>query len=203
MLSSMKNAPRTAALLLVVVLAAVGCAPAGAAPASAASAAPAEGANATQVASPSPAPTKLAAPQRPRVGMPAYPFTLVDLKGNSVSLSDLRGKVVMVNFWASWCSPCQQEIPHMVRVYDELKDDGLVILAVNLQEDEASVHSFVEQQGMRFPVLLDPSGSVAGSYFVRAIPTSLFLDENGVIQVVYEGTLTEDALRQGIEEARE
>ncbi|MHB0857721.1 MAG: TlpA family protein disulfide reductase [Anaerolineae bacterium] len=200
----MKTASQPMVLMLIVALILAGCAPAGLPSAAAeATSQPTLATGTPALPAPSPTSTQRTTPQRPRVGMPAYPFTLVDLDGNTVSLSDLQGKVVMLNFWASWCPPCQQEIPHMVRVYDELEDDDFVIVAVNLQEDADSVGRFVTQQAMRFPVLLDPTGSVANAYFVRAIPTSLFLDRDGVIQVVYEGTLTEEALRQAITRAQE
>jgi thiol-disulfide isomerase/thioredoxin len=132
----------------------------------------------------------------PQAGMQAYDFRLVDLHGNQVWLSDYRGKKVMLNFWASWCGPCRVEIPHMVALYDELHDEPFEIVAVNLREDPDRVQAFVAQMDMRFPILFDPTGQVGSAYFVSGIPTSVFLDEHGVIQAVHRGTLTEALLRR-------
>ena len=140
-----------------------------------------------------------AAPRRagpPKVGDVAIDFTLPDLDGNQVSLSDFRGKRVMLNFWATWCGPCRIEIPHMVALYDELRDEGFEIVAVNLREDEARASKFTEEMGMQFPVLLDERGKIGAAYFVRGIPTSIFLDDKGVIQLVRVGSLRESALRK-------
>jgi thiol-disulfide isomerase/thioredoxin len=118
------------------------------------------------------------------------------MQGKVVSLSDYRGKKVMLNFWATWCGPCRVEIPNMIKLYDELSAKGFVILAVNLREDRDQVAGFVEQNKMRFPILLDSDGSVGAAYFVRGIPTSVFINDQGIIQAVQVGTLTDAALRQ-------
>lgn len=150
-------------------------------------------------ATPTQSPTKASRPKPPKKGAPAYEFSLSDLEGNRVALSDFRGKKVMLNFWATWCGPCRREIPHMVKLYGELYDQGFEIVAVNLREDPAKVARFVEQFKMNFPILLDKYGQVGGEYYVRAIPTSIFLDEAGIIQAVHRGTLTETALRNYVE----
>jgi peroxiredoxin len=139
-------------------------------------------------------------PQPPRVGAQAADFRLKDLTGQELSLRDLRGKNVMLNFWATWCGPCRFEIPHMVELYSELEGQGFEILAVNLREDPESVKRFVAEYEMTFPVLLDERGKVAASYFVRGIPTSIFLDGEGIIQTVHTGTLTESLLRQYVDD---
>ncbi|MBC7236555.1 MAG: redoxin domain-containing protein [Chloroflexi bacterium] len=132
-------------------------------------------------------------------GQTAYEFALQTVTGETIALSDLRGKVVMLNFWASWCGPCQIEIPHMIKLYDEFHAQGFEILAVNLREDPARVSSFVQRLGMDFPVVLDTDGRVGAAFFVRAIPTSFFLDKEGTIQFVHQGTLSEQMLRSYIE----
>ena len=137
-------------------------------------------------------------PVPPKAGAPAFEFTLKDLQGRSVSLSDFRGKKVMLNFWATWCGPCRVEIPSMVKLYDEFHDQGLEIVAVNLREDAAKVEQFVRQYDMRFVVLLDKGGVVGANYFVRGIPTSIFVDDEGIIQNVHVGTLSESAMREYI-----
>ncbi len=141
-------------------------------------------------------------PQRPtvpEVGALAYDLTLATLDGDEVTLSDLRGKAVMLNFWASWCGPCRIEIPHMIALYDEYRDSGFEILAVNLRENPAQVQAFADQLGMNFPIALDTNGQVGAAYYVRAIPTTYFLDSEGVIRFIHRGTLSEAALRDYIE----
>jgi thiol-disulfide isomerase/thioredoxin len=121
--------------------------------------------------------------ETPKEGYPAPRFSLRDLSGNKVGLADFQGKVVLLNFWATWCGPCRMEIPSLERLYRLRKDGGFEIVAVNTERASASkVASFVEQYGMSFPILLNPEGDVGGRYWVRAIPTSFLLDKNGVIR---------------------
>ncbi len=117
-------------------------------------------------------------PQKP---MAPIDFELQDLSGWSVKLSSLKGKVVFLNFWATWCGPCRKEMPSMQRMYDKLKSEGLEILAVDLQEDKAQVRSFARELGLRFPILLDSTGAVGAQYNARAIPTTYLLDRKGFI----------------------
>ncbi|MFO7916860.1 MAG: TlpA disulfide reductase family protein, partial [Anaerolineae bacterium] len=115
---------------------------------------------------------------------------------NQVSLSDFRGQVVMLNFWASWCGPCRIEIPHMIELYQEKRDQNFEIVAVNLRENPNRVEDFAQELKMPFPVLLDQKGRVGAAYYVQGIPTSVFIDEEGVIRDVHVGTLTESALQR-------
>ena len=164
---------------------------------------PAATATATAVAptatAPSANPSQPQRPTLPEVGAMAYDLTLATLDGDEVTLSDLRGKAVMLNFWASWCGPCRIEIPHMIALYDEYRDSGFEILAVNLRESPAQVQGFADQLGMNFTIALDTNGKVGAAYYVRAIPTTFFLDSDGVIRVIHQGTLSEEALRDYIE----
>jgi len=139
----------------------------------------------------------------PRVGSPATDFALEALDGETVSLASLRGRPVVLNFWASWCWPCQMEIPHMLRVYEALRDEGLEIVAINVSEDERRVAGFVDEMGIEFTVLLDPTGRVSRAYYVRGIPTSVFIDAEGIVQDVHIGTLTEDALQYYVDRLME
>jgi len=132
----------------------------------------------------------------PKVGARAYNFALNDLEGNPVALSDFRGKKVMVNFWASWCGPCRSEIPAMVELYDEQHGQGFEIVAINVGEDPARAMDFTERFGMRFPVLLDPAGKVAMAYRVQGLPTSVFVDDQGIIRAGSVGALTKSAMRR-------
>lgn len=126
-------------------------------------------------------------------GKLAPDFQLQDLDGQSVALSDFRGKPVLLNFWATWCSPCRSEMPYIQQVYDEWSDKGLVVLAINIGESPATVKEFVQAQGFSFPVLLDTKQDVAEKYNIRGIPTTLFIDKDGVIQVKLIGAFPSKA----------
>jgi thiol-disulfide isomerase/thioredoxin len=112
-------------------------------------------------------------------GTESIAFTLSDLSGKKVSLSSFKGKVVFLNFWATWCPPCRGEMPSMERLYQKLKDKGLVILAVDLQEDAKSVRKFVNELKLTFPVALDSDGKVGAAYGARSIPTSYIIGRAG------------------------
>ena len=105
-------------------------------------------------------------------------FTLPDLEEKKWTLKDLRGRVVLVNFWATWCPPCRKEIPDLDALYKRFKDQGLVILAIS-DEDAAKVKPFVEQQKVAYPVLLDAGGSVNKLFRVAGIPKTFVYDRNG------------------------
>jgi thiol-disulfide isomerase/thioredoxin len=108
-------------------------------------------------------------------------FELEDLGGKKVKLSSLAGKVVFLNFWATWCPPCRAEMPSMERLSAKLKDKGLVTLAVDLQEGKREVEGFVREYKLSFPVLYDRNGSAAGGYGVRSIPTTYIIARDGTI----------------------
>jgi peroxiredoxin/plastocyanin len=111
----------------------------------------------------------------------AIDFELEDLDGNMKSLSSYHGKLVFLNFWATWCGPCRFEMPSMQKVYKELKDEGFEIVAVDLREDNKSVKKFVDNHGLTFPVLLDKTGRVGAIYGARSIPTTYIIDREGFI----------------------
>ena len=116
--------------------------------------------------------------------IPSEDFTLALLSGGEVSLSDYRGKVVFLNFWATWCPPCREEMPSMQVLYDTLAEDGLEVVAVNVLEAEDIVSTFVEENQFSYPVLLDRDGRVSLRYAIRAYPTTYILDrESNVIAV--------------------
>ncbi len=123
------------------------------------------------------------AKERPEVGSLAPDFALPDSNGARVKLSDLRGKkAVFLNFWASWCPSCQEEMPTMEKLYQEFKPRGLEIVAVSIDTRKADVTKFMETHGVTFYALLDRNGKVAQQYRVTAIPTHYFIDKNGVIR---------------------
>jgi cytochrome c biogenesis protein CcmG/thiol:disulfide interchange protein DsbE len=116
------------------------------------------------------------------VGKPAPEFSLADLKGNAVRLANLKGKVVFVNVWATWCEPCRQEMPSMQALYDTLAGGDFTMLAVNSdQSGRDVVEKFVETYKLRFPVLPDPNLQVAGRYRVTGYPETFVIDRNGMI----------------------
>jgi len=183
---------------LAVVALAAGCAPAFSAGAGAISQVAATAPNGTSATSApvSPKATPTQPPVGTSIGMQAPDFTLSTIQGQTVHLSEYRGQVVLLNFWATWCPPCRAEIPGLVKAYQQYKGKGFTIVAVNLMEDKDTVTSFAAQQHMDFPVLLDPDGA-AGSVFVgRGIPTSYLLDRNGVVRQVVVGSMPEDTISQ-------
>ncbi|MFQ5852998.1 MAG: peroxiredoxin family protein [Candidatus Binatia bacterium] len=106
-------------------------------------------------------------------------FTLKGLDGSQVTLRDLRGRVVFLNFWATWCPPCRLEMPSMERLYRRLKEKGLLMLAVDMQESEKLVAEFMRDFNLSFPALLDRDGSVTFLYGVRGIPSTYIIDRAG------------------------
>ncbi len=121
--------------------------------------------------------------ESPEEGFLAPDFSLPDLSGKSVTLSDFRGKVVLLNFWATWCPPCRREIPSLIRLYQLRRDKEFEIVAVSVDRISPSkVASFVANYQMSFPVLVNPRGHVGQRYWTRAIPSSFLLDKKGVIR---------------------
>jgi peroxiredoxin len=111
----------------------------------------------------------------------AQNFILKDLSGNEVSLEDYRGKVILINFWATWCLPCRIEMPSMEKLYAKFNNDGFTILAIDMLEDDDSVRAFKEEYKLNFPILLDSDGSVAQFYGVMSIPTTYIVDRGYII----------------------
>jgi cytochrome c biogenesis protein CcmG/thiol:disulfide interchange protein DsbE len=134
----------------------------------------------------------------PRQGFLAPAFTSTDVHGEELRLSGLRGQVVVLNFWASWCPPCRAEMPSLQHVYDTEAARGLVVLGINatFEDDRFQAVAFAAQRSVTFPVLLDQSGEVNHQYQVRALPTTFVIDRQGVIrQVIVGGPLAESSLR--------
>lgn len=121
-------------------------------------------------------------------GQPAPDFTLQTPDGETIKLSDLRGKPVMINFWATWCGPCKIEMPLFIDAYNKNKDN-LVILGVDVQEQPAQVKAFAEQMGLTFPLVIDPTGEVSTIYQVRGLPTTIFVNAEGVVEAAHRGAI--------------
>ncbi len=131
----------------------------------------------------------------PVVGTSAADFSLVDLDGKAHRLIDYRGKVVLLNFWATWCKPCTTEMPAMQATYNRLREQGFVVLAINELEDEAKVREHIKAYAHTFPVLLDRNNRVANMYGVFGLPVSVFVDPEGLVQeYVKGGLLTEQRI---------
>jgi peroxiredoxin len=125
----------------------------------------------------------------PLIGSPAPEIVLKDLQGRDVKLSDLRGKVVLVNFWATWCKPCKEEMPAMQASYDRLRDKGFVVLAVNELEDTARVAEHIRTHGHTFEVVMDHNNQVANMYGVVGLPASFLIDPQGIVRERIAGSL--------------
>ena len=129
----------------------------------------------------------------PQEGCLAPGFTVPDLTGKATSLDHFKGKVVLLNIWATWCGPCKREIPSLDRLYQMRKDRGFEIVAVSVDRAATSkVASFVAQYQMSFPVLHDTRGEVGDKYWARAIPSSFLLDKRGVISWKVAGSIDWD-----------
>jgi peroxiredoxin len=125
--------------------------------------------------------------QHPLIGQPAPDFQFQVSGEQPLSLSNLQGSPVLLNFWAIRCPPCREEMPFLQQIYEGWQGTGLVLLAVNLQESPSDVEGFMQSQGFSFPVLLDSGGELAGQYGVHAIPTTFFINGEGIIQEVKVG----------------
>jgi cytochrome c biogenesis protein CcmG/thiol:disulfide interchange protein DsbE len=127
--------------------------------------------------------------QGARVNDPAPDFTAPTLRGEMVRLSDYRGKMVILNFWASWCGPCRSEMPAIEAASGRYRDAGVVVLGMNVSESAATAAAFVEEFKLTFSILLDPTGAVSGVYRVRSLPTTFFIDREGILREQFTGEM--------------
>jgi peroxiredoxin len=132
----------------------------------------------------------------PEVGEPAPLFALREPAGDVRRLSDFRGDVVWINFWASWCGPCRRELPDIQRLSREFEAQGLVVLALNLEESSGKANSFWEELDLDLPILLDSDGEVAEQYRLRGLPDNFFIDRDGTLSGFDFGFLTEGQMRE-------
>lgn len=128
------------------------------------------------------------------VGLKSPDFELKTLEGEAIRLSDLEGKKVMINFWATWCPPCKAEMPDMQKLYEE-KGNDIHILAVNI-DPEYDVAGFAKDMQLTFPILLDEKDQVMKTYQILTIPTTYFLDEKGIIQDKFMGAMNKDKMEE-------
>lgn len=128
------------------------------------------------------------------VGSPAPDFTATTLDGKPVALRELSGRVVLLNFWGSWCPPCREEMPSFDEAYRRYRDRGLVILGVNLGESEVAVRAFLARIGVSFPVVIDRGGQLARLYDVVPLPTTYVIDPEGRIRARVAGVVSRQQL---------
>jgi len=185
--------------LFVIVLLLTACN--NAAPASPTQA-PATAAPKVTIASPTPAPEqKNDAGEEEKARPMAKDFTATNLlTGEEISLSDYRGKIVLLNFWGSWCPPCRAEMPAFEEVYKQYGDDDVVIIGVGINDSEENLVKFAKSIGITYPIVYDRTSEIARHYHIRSLPTTYRINQKGEIQGVAQGGLNQDQLIQAIEE---
>jgi peroxiredoxin len=129
--------------------------------------------------------------------MPAPDFTLRGSDGSNLRLAELRGRVVMVNFWATWCGPCKVEMPHLSRIYEKYRSTGFVLLGINIDEDPKQAMALATRLNVRFPVLFDTDKAVSRRYALDSMPGTVLIDRDGRVRHVHRG------YRDGVEETYE
>lgn len=147
-----------------------------------------------------PAPVSASAEPAPLPDHPAPDFTLATTDGATVSLGALKGQVVLVNVWATWCPPCRAEMPAVQAAYERYQDQGFTVLGVNQQEDAGAVAAFMAEHSLTFPALLDADGRVSSAYQARVVPSSFFVDRRGVVRVVYRGPMPQQVIAGTVEQ---
>ncbi len=142
----------------------------------------------------------LASELGPAVGLAegnrAPDFTIRTVDGQELSLSDLRGKLVLLNFWGTWCGPCRREMPEFQKAYEEFREEGLLILAIAYNDTEAAIRDFRDEFGLTFPLALDDSGEINDSYAVQTRPSTYIIGRDGLIWTKHFGIMTEPQLRE-------
>jgi cytochrome c biogenesis protein CcmG/thiol:disulfide interchange protein DsbE len=144
--------------------------------------------------------TDVLADPAPLPDHPAPELVLPQLDGTPIALRDLRGQVVLINVWATWCPPCRAEMPAIQQAYAEYRARGFTVLAVNQREDATAIAPFLEQHGLTFPILLDRDGQASATYQASALPSSFFVDRRGVIRAVYRGPMPSRVIAGTVEQ---
>jgi peroxiredoxin len=138
--------------------------------------------------------------QKVEIGKPAPDFALVDMNGQKHKLSDYRGEGVFLNFWATWCKPCEREMPYIENSYQNFKDKGVKVLTVDVGESELAVSNFVQRHGLTFPVMIDKDGPVQTAYGINPLPITFLIDKDGIVVRSHTGELTQASVNQFMEE---
>lgn len=136
-----------------------------------------------------------------KVGELAPNFTGTTLDGGTIRLSDLRGKTVLINVFASWCGPCRLEMPHLVEAADQFGNQEVVFVGINLQEKQEAVEVFRDEFNVKFPLVLNENGSLTNNLYTPiGLPTSWFIDQDGVVRYVFAGAMTREVLQNVLED---
>lgn len=130
-----------------------------------------------------------------KVGSEAPDFILTDLNGNEIQLSDYKGKGVFLNFWGTWCEPCEKEMPYMENQYKVYKDQGVEIIAIESGSTKLSVENFKNKYGLTFPIPLDKGGKVVQAYDIYNLPATLLIDKDGIVVDKITGQMTEEDIQ--------
>lgn len=144
--------------------------------------------------------TGTATGEPPTVGKPAPDFAATTVDGNPVRLSDLKGQAVWLTFGASWCQPCRAENPDIQATYEKFKDRGVVVVAVFITEDAATVNDYATRVGLTYPKVADPDTRIASEYRILGIPSHFFIDRSGVLQRIKIGSLDPAAMEAALRE---
>lgn len=137
-----------------------------------------------------------------QVGDWAPDFVLTDLNGERHQLSEYKGQGVFVNFWGTWCKPCEKEFPLMEKQYQVYKDQGVEILAVNIAQSDYEVRQFAEQRNLTFPIVIDKDKSVMEAYNIRPLPTTLLVNQEGKIEKIITGEMSEEDIASYMEQIK-
>ncbi len=140
--------------------------------------------------------------QKVEIGKLAPDFVLVDMNGEKHQLSDYRGEGVFLNFWATWCKPCEREMPYIDNAYQYYKDKGVKVLTINVGESDVAVNNFIERHNLSFPVMIDKDGQVQTVYGINPLPITFLIDKNGILVRSHTGELTQEKVNQFMEEIR-
>ena len=147
-------------------------------------------------ATPSPTPSAFSRDVPPlEIGEPAPGFALEGLDSGEVSLAALDGKLVVLNFWASWCGPCRLEMPDFQKTWEEHREQGVVFVGIAVDDTASEASKFAEQVGVTYPLALDTTGDVARAYRIRAVPSTYFIDREGKLATTLHGVANQGALR--------
>ncbi|MFJ5769450.1 thiol-disulfide oxidoreductase ResA [Psychrobacillus sp. NPDC093180] len=137
-----------------------------------------------------------------QVGDNAPDFALIDMNGEKHQLSDYKGQGVFLNFWGTWCKPCEREFPLMDKHYQDYKEQGVQILAVNIGESNFAVQKYVDRKGLTFPVLIDNNKSVMETYNINPLPTTMLVNPEGKIEKIITGEMSDEAIKGNMEQIK-
>ncbi|BDH63562.1 thiol-disulfide oxidoreductase [Ureibacillus massiliensis 4400831 = CIP 108448 = CCUG 49529] len=135
-----------------------------------------------------------------QVGDSAPDFELVDMNGETHRLTEYKGQGVFLNFWGTWCAPCEREFPIIERYYQEYQDEGIQVLAVNIAESDFVVQNYIERKNLSFPVVIDKQKSVMSVYNINPLPTTFLINPEGIIEKIITGEMSETQIRNYMEQ---